>query len=198
MREERPTIPTGARRTGATILFLDKSRQQSFTHVRRTWAPEESSAEMRYGQGNRLMPDLISAVRPNRTLYFDVHEEGIDGTRGPWFLEKPLKEEPGRFMLARESGTIRRRKDVKPFLRQNQRRLETLRFPRYAPELDSDEQVWAVLKNQRMANQCPKTGEEIRAGAERELRWIQAHPELVASIIWHSELPLPPIPRALG
>ena len=194
VREEWPRIQARARRTGATILFLDESCQQSFPNVRRTWAPEGSRPEMRYRQGNRLKLSLISAVSPDGALFFDIHEESIDGMRVLWFLEKLLKEEPGRLMVVWDNGTIHRRKDVKAFLWQNRRRLETRRFPPYAPELDPDEQVWTVLKHQRLANWCPKTGEEIRAGVERELRWMQAHPELVASFIRHSELPLPPIP----
>jgi transposase len=194
VREEWPKIQTRAQRTGATILFLDESCQQSFPNVRRTWAPEGSRPEMRYRQGNRLKLNLISAVSPDGALFFDIHEESIDGTRVLWFLEKLLKEEPGRLMVVWDNGTIHRRKDVKAFLWQNRQRLETRRFPPYAPELDPDEQVWTVLKHQRLANWCPKTGEEIRAGVERELRWMQAHPELVASFIRHSELPLPPIP----
>lgn len=191
--EEWPRIQARARRTGATILFLDESCQQSFPNVRRTWAPEGSRPEMRYRQGNRLKLNLISAVSPEGALYYEIHEESIDGTRVLEFLEKLLKEVPGRLMVVWDNGTIHRRKDVKAFLWKHRKRLETRRFPPYAPELDPDEQVWTVLKHQRLANWCPKTGEEIRAGVERELRWMSAHPEVVASFIRHSELPLPPL-----
>ncbi|MHB1435724.1 MAG: IS630 family transposase, partial [Thermoplasmata archaeon] len=194
VREEWPKIQARARRTGATILFLDESCQQSFPNVRRTWAPEGSRPEMHYRQGNRLKLNLISAVSPDGALFFDIHEESIDGTRVLWFLEQLLEEVEGRLMVIWDNGRIHRSVEVKTFLWEHRKRLETRRFPPYAPELDPDEQVWTVLKHQRLANWCPKTGEEIRAGVERELRWMQAHPELVASFIRHSELPLPPLP----
>jgi transposase len=193
-REEWPKIQARARRTGATILFLDESCQQSFPNVRRTWAPEGSRPEMRYRQGDRLKLNLISAVSPEGALFFDIHEESIDGTRVLWFLEQLLEEVEGRVMVIWDNGRIHRSVEVKTFLWEHRRRLETRRFPPYAPELDPDEQVWTVLKHQRLANWCPKTGEEIRAGVERELRWMQRHPERVASFIRHSELPLPPLP----
>ena len=84
--------------------------------------------------------------------------------------------------------------EVKTFPWERRKRLETRGYPPYGPELDPDEQVWSVLKDQRLANWCPKTEEEIRAGVERELRSTQARPELVASFIRHSELQHPGLP----
>ncbi len=99
VREEGPKIQTRARRTGATILFLDESCQQSFSNVRRTWAPAGSRPEMRDRQGNRLKLNLISAVTPDGALFFDLHEESIDGMRVLWFLEQLLEEVVGRLMV---------------------------------------------------------------------------------------------------
>ncbi len=93
-----------------------------------------------------------------------------------------------------DNGRIHRSVEGKTFLWEHRTRLETRRFPPYAPELDPDEQVWTVLKHLRLANWCPKTEEEIRAGVERELQSMQAHPELVASFIRHSEVPFPALP----
>lgn len=191
--EEWPRIQARARRTGATLLFLDESCQQSFPNVRRTCAPEGSRPELRFRQGNRLELNLISAVTPEGALFFVFHEESSDSMRILEFLEKLLEDDPGRLMVVWDNGTTHRSKEVKAFLWEHRKRLETRRFPPYAPELDSDEQVWTVLKHQRLANFCPKSSEEIRDAVERGLRSLQAQPEVVASFIRHSELPLPPI-----
>ena len=60
----------------------------------------------------------------------------------------------------------------------------------YATDLNPDEMVWSALKYQRLPNFCPKTEEEIRKGVESELRWLQRHPDFVASCIQHAEIPL--------
>lgn len=193
-KEEWPKIQERARRTHATILFLDESFQQSRPNVRRTWAPQGSRPEMRYQQGDRMKLNLISAVTPEGALYYEVDTENIDGTRVIWFLEKLLEEVRGRLMVVWDNGRIHRSVEVKTFLWLNRKRLETRRFPAYAPELDPDEMVWSTLKYQPLANFCPKTAEEIRAAVDREMRWMQRHPELVGSFIRHSELPLPPLP----
>lgn len=193
VREEWPMIQERARRTGATLFFLDESCQQSFPNVRRTWAPQGVRPELYYRQGDRLKLNLISAVSPEGALFFDIHEDNIDGMRVIWFLEQLLEEVEGRVMVVWDNGGIHRSAEVKTFLWENRKRLETRRFPPYAPELDPDEQVWTVLKHQRLANFCPKTSDEIREAVERELRDLKAHPEVVASFIRHSDL----LPEAL-
>jgi transposase len=191
VRVEWPRIVARARRQGATILFLDESYKQSAPNVRRTWWLEGVRPEIRVREGNRMKLSLISAVGARGELYFEVHEENIDGGRVIEFLTYLLKEVPGRIMLLWDNGTIHRREDVKAFLYEQRRRLETHRFPAYAPELNPDEMVWNALKYQRLANWCPKTTEEIREGVEREMAWLQAHPEVVAACIQNAAIPLP-------
>ncbi len=96
-------------------------------------------------------------------------------------------------MVIGDNGTNRRRKEMKAFLWEHRGRLEARQFAPYAPGQDPVEQVWTVMKHQRLANGCPTTGEKIRAGVRRELGWMPAHPKLVASLIRRSELLLPPI-----
>lgn len=188
---EWPKIVARARRQGATILFLDESSKQSDPNVRRTWWLEGVRPELRVREGDRMKLSLISAVGVKGELYFRIHEENIDGGRIIEFLEHLLKEVSGRIMLLWDNGTIHRRQDVKQFLWEHRKRLETRRFPAYAPELNPDEMVWNALKYQRLANWCPRTKEEIRKGVERELGWLQAHPDFVASCIQHASIPLP-------
>ena len=101
---------------------------------------------MQYQQGNRLKLNLISAVSPDVALFFDTHEESIDGMRVLWFLEQLLEEVEGRLMVIWDNGPNHRSVEVKTFLWEHRKQLEMLGFPTYAPELDPDEQVGRVLK----------------------------------------------------
>ena len=136
---------------------------------------------------------LISAVGVTGQLYFEVSKmnENFDGGGVMDFLRHLLKEVHGKIILLWDNGTIHRRKDVKAFPWEARKRLKTRRFPAYAPELNPDELVWSALNYQRLPNFCPKTEEEIREGVERELRWLQAHPDFVAGGIQHADIPLP-------
>ena len=51
--------------------------------------------------------------------------------------------------------------------------------------------AWNALKYPWLANWCPRTREEIREGMEREMRWLQEHPDAVAACIQNAAIPLP-------
>ncbi len=190
---EWPKIQREARRTGATTLFLDESFVQSEPNVRRTRWVEGRRPEIQVRQGKRMKLSLISAVGVTGQLYFEASKmnENFDGGGVMDLLRHLLKEVHGKIILLWDNATIHRRKDVKAFLWEARKRLKTRRFPAYAPELNPDELVWSALKYQRLPSFCPKTEEEIREGVERELRWLQAHPDFVAGCIQHADIPLP-------
>ena len=189
---EWPKIQREARRTRATLLFLDESFVPSEPNVRRTWWTEGKRPEIQVRQGKRMKLSLISAVGVKGQLYFEVSKmnEHFDGDGVMDFLRYLLKEVRGKIILLWDNGTLHRRKDVKAILREVRKRLKTRRFPAYAAEMNPDELVWSALKYQRLPNFCPKTEEEIRKGVERELRWLQRHPDFVAGCIQHAEIPL--------
>ena len=179
---------------GATLLFLDESAQQSDPNVRRTWSPEGTRPEIHVRPGDRMKLSLISAGGTKAQLYFRIAQgnENFDGSGVIEFLRYLLKEVRGKILLLWDNGTIHRRKDVKAFLWEARKRLTTRRFPADAPERNPDEMIWSALKDQRLTNFCPKTDAEIREGVERELRWLQRHPDFVALCIQHAEIPLKP------
>lgn len=159
--------------------------------MRRTWAPAGLHPHTQYQQGIRLRPKLNSAGGPHGALYLDIHEKSFGRMWVPWFLEQLLEEVERRLMVIWDNGRTHRSVEVKTILLEPRTRLETRRFPPYAPELYPDDRVWSVLKYQRLANWCPKTEKENRAGVERDLQSTQVPHKLVASFTWPSELPLP-------
>jgi len=191
VENEWPKIVLYARRTKATLLFLDESCVQSQPNVRRTWARIGSEPEIRTRQGKRDKLSLISAVSVEGELYFRIHRKDIDGLDVIAFLRRLLKEIPGKIVLLWDSGGIHRRKEVKQFLHDNWRRLYTKRFPTYAPELNPDEQVWNLLKDKELPNWCPENIEEMNRRVLGTLRRLQKQPHRVRSAIGHAKIPLP-------
>ena len=68
--------------------------------------------------------------------------------------------------------------------------IRTERFPRYAPELNPDEQVWTHTKYGRLANFAPADIDHLRRTLHDELRRLQRRPDLLASFIRHTKLPI--------
>jgi transposase len=119
---------------------------------------------------------VISGVTADGELYFEIHEHDVSGTEVIWFLEQLLEEIPGRVLVLWDNGGIHRCVEVKTFVWENRTRLELRRFPPYAPELNPDEGIWDVIKNDRLPNYCPRTLEELHGTVAQELVRLKAHP----------------------
>ena len=189
MRETWPDIFREALDEDATIVFVDESGVQTSPNVRRSWAIEGSRPVLRT-KGHREKVSVISGVTLEGELYFECHRSDLSGTEVIWFLEQLLEEIPGRIVVVWDNIGIHRSVEVATFLWLNQRRLTARRLPPYAPELNPDEGIWDVIKNDRLANYCPTTLDELERVVTSELSALQAHSERVLAAIRQTELPI--------
>ncbi len=162
--------------------------------MRRTRAPEGSRPEPRYGQGNRLKLNLISAVSPDGALYFGIHEEGVDGMRVIRFPEQLLEEIDGRLTVGWDNGRIPRSVEVKTLLWEHRDRLETRRFPPYAPSRTRTSRCGPCSSTSDRRIGVRRRRRRFGPGSSGSCGGFGGAPERVASFIRHSELPLPPLP----
>ena len=81
--------------------------------------------------------------RRNRlALCARFHRDNIAGVEVVAFLRQLLRQIRGPIELVWDGGTIHRRRMAGDFL-QRHPRIQTHRFPAYAPEINPDEYVWA-------------------------------------------------------
>ena len=184
-----PEIYRHARRTGATLLFVDEAGSQTTPNVRRTWAPEGWRPQLRI-KGHWEKVSIISGVRLDGELYFDLYRNDITGTEVIWFLEQLLEELPGKILIIWDNGRIHRCPEVATFAWLNRDRLELRRFPPYAPEMNPDEGIWDVLKDDRLVNYCPTSLAELERTVKREMRRLKRDPRKVRTAIRQTELPI--------
>jgi transposase len=189
VRRTWPEIFRHTLETGATLVFVDESGIQTTPNVRRSWAAEGTRPVLRC-LGSREKLSVISGVTLEGELYFEVHRHDMTGTEVIWFLEQLMEEIPGRVVVLWDNGGIHRCVEVATFVWLNRRRLELRRFPPYAPELNPDEGIWDVLKNDRLANYCPRSVEELEQAVTVELRALRASRDRVQAAIQQTELPI--------
>jgi transposase len=188
VRTEWPAIAQRALRTRATVVFVDESGLQTTPNVRRSWAVMGERLVLRSPSHHEKL-SVISGVTAEGELYFEIHEHDVTGTEVLWFLEQLLEEIPGRVIVLWDNGGIHRCVEVQTFVWENRRRLSLRRFPPYAPELNPDEAIWDVIKNDRLANYCPRTLEELHDTVARELGKLKENPGRVQSAMGQIELP---------
>lgn len=164
--------------------------------VRRTYAPRGKTPK--HGSWDRH--DRISAVSaitlsPKRRrlgLYFMLlpADANVRGEDSVMFLRRLRRHiGPKMTVVWDRSMTHDRSKEVKGFLAANPG-IMTERFPGYAPELNPDEGVWTYAKYGRMPNFAPRDTRHLRRKLSYELRRLKRRPDLLASFIEHSKLPL--------
>ena len=184
-----PEIFRDALDRNATVVFVDESGVQTSPNVRRSWATEGSRPVLRT-KGRREKVSVISGVTLEGELYFECHRNDLSGTEVVWFLEQLLEEIRGRIVVVWDNIGIHRSVEVATFLWLNRRRLAARRLPPYAPELNPDEAIWDVIKNDRLANFCPTSLDELEAAVVSELEALKAHPDQVWTAIRQTELPI--------
>ncbi len=137
-----------------TILFVDESGFYLLPHVVRTWARRGNRPVLRE-RGSRRKDHLsvIAAVTPSGKLYMLSQRGAFDSSRVIGFLEHLMWCVKGKLGIIWGGASIHRSEEVRTFLGQVERkRIELVRLPAYAPELNPVEGVWSLLKGWYLRN----------------------------------------------
>ena len=164
--------------------------------VRRTYAPRgETPIQKSWDRRDRISAISAITVSPRRRrlrLYFllmpdNVNVHADDVVRFLRLLCEHIG--PKMTVVWDRSNTHDRSKAVKAFL-QRHRGVTTKGFPGYAPELNPDEGVWDYAKYSKMPNFAPRDAAHLRRRIRYELDRLKRRPDLLASFVRHSDLPL--------
>lgn len=131
-----------------TILFVDESGFYLLPHVVRTWAPCGKRPILREC-GSRRNDHLsaIAAITLDGQLYMVSQETSFNSSGVVAFLQHLLWRIKGKLGIIWDGASIHRSKEVKTFLQEGAaKRIELVRLPSYAPELNPTEGVWCLLK----------------------------------------------------
>jgi transposase len=195
-RAEFPRIARAARRRGAYLVLLDESGFQLTPSVRRTLAKRGRtpvlSAWDRRDRISALSAITISPARRRLNLHFwllpdnaNVHGEDVVE-----YLRMLRGELRGPMTVVWDRNQIHSKsKAVKAYLAGHPE-IVVEDFPAYAPELNPDEGVWGWTKYGRLANLAAESTDELHDHLIDLLAELKYSPELLASFIEQTKLPL--------
>lgn len=179
-------------RLGAHLIFVDESGFLLTPHVRKTWAPIGHTPIIRH----RFRNDRISVIagitvspvryRLGLVAAFSVHN--IAQVQVEQFLLQTLRHYRGHLIVVLDNSPIHRGLLIKE-LCQRFRRLHLEYFPAYAPEINPQEGVWAIVKR-RLANSKPDNSKELETTVTTHLRAVARSRRILRGCIQHSDLPL--------
>jgi transposase len=193
-RVEFPLIAAAARERDAHLIFLDESGFMLTPTVRRTWAPQGSKPLLDcWDRRDRMSAISCLTVSPkaNRlNLYFWLQPQNINAEDVVEFLREVKKQLGGPFTVLWDRGSVHgKAKVVKAFLAEHPE-IVAENLPAYAPELNPDELVWGWSKYGRLANLAAHDTDELAENVIDELIYLKQHPELLASFVDKTQLPL--------
>jgi transposase len=194
--EEFPRIAREARRRGAHLVFLDESGFLLTPSVRRTWAPRGRTPVLgAWDRRDRISAISSITVSPKSgrlNLYFDLLEDNanVHAEDVVAYLRRLKAQLRGPLTVLWDGSNVHdRAKVVRAFLAEHPE-IVTERLPAYAPEINPDELVWAWTKYGRLGNLAAANSDWLRDYIITEMAYLRKHPELLASFIDRTDLPL--------
>ena len=193
---EFPRIANAAQARQAHMVFLDESGFMLTPTVRRTWAPRGRTPVLdAWDRRDRISAISSISVSPkNRALnlHFDLLPDNanVHGEDIVEYLRRLKAQLGGPLTIVWDGGRVHdRSKAVQAFLAQHPE-IRTERLPAYAPEINPDELVWAWTKYNRLGNLAAQNADWLRDYLITEFTYVREHPELLASFIEKTHLPL--------
>jgi transposase len=193
---EFPRIARAAQARNAHLVFLDESGFMLNPSVRRTWGPRGQTPVLSaWDRRDRISAISCLTVSPKArrlNLHFDLLPDNanVHGEDVVAYWRRLQEQLRGPMTVLWDGSQVHdRSKLVRAFLAEHPE-IVTERLPAYAPELNPEELVWAWLKYGRLGNLAANNTDWLRDYIITEMCYLRAHPELLASFIEHTDLPL--------
>jgi transposase len=189
-----PNIVKEAQRRQAHLVFLDESGYMLTPTVRRTWAPRGSKPLLDcWDRRDRLSAISCITVSPKAkrlNLYFRLLSHNVHGEDVVEFLRELKKAVGGPLMVLWDRGPVHRKSRVVRAYLGKHPEIVAEDLPAYTPDINPDELVWNWSKYGRLANLAAEDTDELLERVVDELVYLKQHPELLASFVEKTELPL--------
>lgn len=174
-----PGLQALARRTGAVIFFVDEASVRSDAHRGTTWGKIGETPVVQ-DSGDRFSLRLISAVSPRGDMRFAAFEGSMTGARFVEFIEKLRKDVKRPLIIIADNASYHRSQPLKDYVASSQGQVVVENLPRYAPELNPDEQVWNQAKS-RLGRLFVISKKEMKRAVLNIMQSIQRSVALIQS-----------------
>lgn len=191
---ERDNLEEGKKncaRLGAYLIFCDESGFMLTPTVRRTWAPVGCTPLIRHHYANDRISVIsgvsVSPTRERLGLFGMFFWDNIAQEEVVAFLREVLRHLRGHVIALFDNASIHKGAPIRDLCRRHPR-LHLEYFPGYAPDLNPDETVWALLKG-KLANGRPHDLDELVERLQSEFRNVARSQPALRGCIHHSGLP---------
>ena len=186
--KEFPAIRRRAKRTKASIFFLDETGVRSDAALGRSYGLKGHTPVVKTS-GRRQSVNAISAVNARGAFWYTVYTERLNAHTFVKFLKDFMRSRRRRrVILVLDSMPAHKAKLVQEYVNSLRGRLALEFLPGYAPELNPDEHVWRHLKQNGVSKKPLCKKESLRHRVVHDLARIKRKPRLVRSFFNHPDV----------
>jgi len=174
-----PALKRKAKRLGAEIYFIDEAALRSDNHHGTTWGTIGDTPVVQ-DTGDRFGIKLISAVSANGDMRFGIIDGRMNSEKFIDYLKKLRKDAGKPIIVIADNASYHKSKKTLKFAKDSKGEITLANLPRYAPELNPDEQVWNHAKK-ALGKIFIGSKDEMKRLALNVLRSIQKRKSLIRS-----------------
>lgn len=179
-RSVLPTITRLAAQCRGIILYGDESLFVLIPHLGKTWTFPNMRPIVRVSGKRGVHVGVTSAVSSKGHLVFQLSKGNFKATTLIRFMKALHKHFINRKLFFIIDGApAHRSKLVRQFAQDNGSWLSLHYLPGYSPELNPDEDVWNIIKTQKLTAKPIKDKKQLQSEVIGSLRSLQKHPERV-------------------
>lgn len=174
-----PQLQRLAKRLGAEIYFVDERAVRSDHHRGTTWGAVGQTPVVE-DSGERFGMKLISAVSPRGDMRFAVIEGKMNSDQFITFLKKLHADAGKPIIVIADNASYHSSGKVQKFALESAEGIHLGYLPKYAPELNPDEQVWNHAKA-RLAKLFIDSEAAMKRSLLNIMRSLQKQRDLIQS-----------------
>jgi transposase len=185
-KEVYPTIKKIAVEENAEIYFADETGINNQCYNPIGYAPRNNPPTVRV-QTSRETVNMLSALSPSGSHKFMLYQETTTQQKLIEFMERLLKEkEKDKIFLFLDNLRVHHGKLVKAWVEEHETEISLYYFPSYSPEINPQEYLNNILKQNIHSGMPPRNKKEIQEKADAfmksiskdKIRTIFEHPKL--------------------
>ena len=182
----------GARKSRATLVFLDESGSSERPSIQRTWAPKGKTPILKLPfNWKRLSAVGALATTPGGgkvRLFLSLRDGNVKTDTVIGFLRNLRRHIRGKVILLWDRLPAHRSKQTQKFIESRSRWLSVEFLPAYAPELNPVELMWAYLSATDLANYGAEGLTDLAATVKRGVGRLRRKHNSGRSFLRHSGL----------
>ena len=172
-----PGIVQHARETGATIVFADEAGLDSMCVYGRTWGRKGETPIVRVAN-SKFRVNMLAAISPDGQLCSMLHEGSVNAEVFCRFLRQLTRQVEGKVIVVVDNLSIHTANKTAEWVEEHKERVEMAFQPKYSPEVNPMELVWAWVKG-KVSKMTSKTKAALKSNLEAALELLKRSPDRV-------------------